>query len=80
MDTQIEIGGIYRHYKGGTYKVLHIATHSETNEEMVVYQDLCDDNKIYTRPLKMFMEKVDININTPSGYTFTTSVNRFNKI
>ena len=30
--------GIYKHYKGGLYKVLFIARHSETLEEMVVYE------------------------------------------
>ena len=30
--------GRYRHYKGGAYEVLGVATHSETEERLVVYR------------------------------------------
>lgn len=32
--------GMYRHYKGNHYQVLYLAKHSETLEDMVVYQAL----------------------------------------
>jgi hypothetical protein len=51
--------GIYKHFKGKTYKVLYVATHSETLEEYVVYQALYGENKYWVRPLKMFIENVD---------------------
>ena len=55
---EIKIGGTYRHYKGNLYKVLYIATHTETEEKLVVYQDLSDETKVWARPLDMWNEKV----------------------
>ncbi len=49
----------YRHFKGNNYRILNIAEHSETGEQMVVYQALYGENKVYVRPLEMFMEPVD---------------------
>lgn len=50
--------GIYKHYKGQLYQVLHIATHSETEEKLVVYQCLYGNYSIWVRPLSMFTEMV----------------------
>lgn len=52
--------GIYRHYKGNLYQVLHIARHSETNEWLVVYRALYDDYGVWVRPLSMFCESMEI--------------------
>lgn len=51
--------GCYRHYSGKEYKVIGVARHSETLEEMVVYKALYDDGSIWVRPLEMFTEVVD---------------------
>lgn len=52
--------GIYQHYKGQLYQVLHVATHSETQEKLVVYQCLYGDYSIWVRPLDMFKEHITL--------------------
>jgi hypothetical protein len=56
----IEVGSIYEHYKGLRYKIVAIARHSETLEELVVYQALYGDGDVWVRPLGMFEEQVMI--------------------
>lgn len=51
--------GKYRHFKGGEYEVLCVATHSETLEEYVVYRALYGENKIWVRPAAMWNETVE---------------------
>ncbi len=51
--------GHYRHYKGKEYKVIGIAKHSESLEELVVYKALYDDGQLWARPAKMFLEEVE---------------------
>jgi hypothetical protein len=56
MET-IKIGR-YRHFKGNLYEVLHLAKHSETLEEMVVYRALYGEHGIWVRPASMWNEEV----------------------
>ncbi len=56
----LQIGGLYRHYKGKNYRVVAQATHSETLEQMVVYQALYGEGGLWVRPLAMFLEDVTI--------------------
>lgn len=55
----VVIGGIYEHYKGQRYKIIAIARHSESLEELVVYQALYGDGEVWVRPLAMFMETIN---------------------
>ena len=50
--------GLYRHFKGGEYRVLYTAAHSETLEPMVVYQALYGEKGIWVRPASMWNETV----------------------
>ncbi|GAB2639546.1 DUF1653 domain-containing protein [Psychrobacter pocilloporae] len=52
--------GIYRHYKGSLYQVLHTAKHSETEESLVVYRCLYGEYGVWVRPLAMFTETVTV--------------------
>lgn len=51
--------GRYQHFKGNFYQVLYIAKHSETEEDMVVYQPEYGERAIWVRPLAMFDETIE---------------------
>ena len=71
----VVIGGTYKHFKGHVYKVLYIAKDSETLEDLVIYQDTLDPNKIWARKKNMFLSKVD-----KEKYPNVTQVYRFELI
>ena len=56
---EIEIGAVYKHFKGNLYLVEDVAKHSETGEIYVVYRQMYGDKSLWIRPLNMFLEKVD---------------------
>ena len=55
----IQIGRVYRHFKGDYYLVEGVAQHSETGEPYVIYRKLYGDGGLWLRPLEMFLSKVD---------------------
>ena len=60
MVRQLDMTGkYYRHFKGNVYRVLHIARHSETLEEMVIYQAMYGERGVWVRPKTMFEEVVE---------------------
>ena len=68
MDIKL---GKYRHFKGNEYRVIGIASHSETLEPMVIYQALYGTKEMWVRPAAMWNETVTVHGKT---------VHRFEKI
>jgi len=71
--------GKYRHFKGNEYKVVHIAKHSETEEDMVVYYPLygniekTGEPEYWVRPLTIFNETVEKEGKSVKRFTFISS-------
>ena len=57
--NRLKIKGVYKHFKGNYYLVEDICYDSENMQEMVIYRALYDDNKLWVRPKKDFLSKVD---------------------
>lgn len=72
---EIHENTIYRHFKGNLYHVLAIATHTETEEQMVVYRALYGEKRVFVRPYAMFAEEVD-----RQKYPHVTQKYRFEEI
>lgn len=73
--SEVVIGGLYVHYKNKKYKVIGVARHSETLEEVVVYEALYpnDLGKLWVRPKKMFCEIVTVDDYTGPRFKFVKS-------
>lgn len=69
------IGRRYRHFKGSIYIVDGIAVHSETAEPLVIYHKEHELNRMWARPLSMFLSPVD-----KKKYPDATQEMRFEKI
>lgn len=59
--------GVYQHYKTkGYYKLIGLGRHSETLENMILYQSV-DTGEFWVRPARMWFDKVfdlDNGVNT----------------
>lgn len=68
--------GIYKHYKNKKYKVICEATHSESEEQVVVYQCLYDDYSMWVRPKEMFTELVEVDGKRIPRFEFVSELER----
>lgn len=68
---KVTVGARYEHYKNQTYKVLALALREEDNEPCVVYQAEYGAHITFTRPVKSWLETVDVD---------GTKVERFKRI
>jgi hypothetical protein len=66
--------GVYEHYKGNKYQVIEVATHSETEEKLVVYRPMYGDMALWVRPLAMFVESVEIDGKAMPRFKFLQNI------
>lgn len=64
ISTNVNIKGLYRHYKGNEYEVIGEGTHTETEEKLVIYRSVKDPAVIWVRPYEMFFETVEVDNST----------------
>lgn len=62
--------GKYRHFKGNEYEVICLAKDSENLNDLVVYKALYGDGQVWVRPLKMFLEQVEVNGEKVNRFAF----------
>jgi len=62
--------GIYKHFKGGEYRIIAEAKSSEDKKEVVVYQDLKDKKKFWVRPREMFLDEVEVDEEKKKRFEF----------
>lgn len=70
--------GIYKHYKGGYYKVVGIAKHENTEEEMVVYRSISrgiemGEGPLWVRPIAQFSEEVTYKDKKVARFTYVSA-------
>ena len=63
------IPGVYRHYRGRRYELIGAATHSETEEALVVYRALYGDFGLWVRPREMFVGGVELDGHSVRRFT-----------
>lgn len=51
--------GVYQHYKGNRYNVLGVCRHTETQEQLVLYQSMYGKFELWVRPVAMFFEEIE---------------------
>lgn len=59
LDKMVE-KGYYKHYKGNVYEVICEATHTETEEKLIIYSPVVGNlSEVWARPASMFNDIVN---------------------
>lgn len=58
MERRVEVGQVYRHFKGNVYEVIALAVNADNREEVVVYKSLNKD-KVFVRSYRGFVSEVN---------------------
>lgn len=64
--------GVYKHYKGKSYQVIDVVTHSERMEKLVLYKQLYGEESLWVSPLQMFTEKIIIDGKSIARFEFVS--------
>jgi len=77
MKQHLKIG-VYKHFKGGFFKVLGVAKHETTQEELVVYREISrgletGEGPLYVRPLAEFQEEVEYRGKTSQRFQYVSA-------
>lgn len=59
MQRTLQLGRVYRHFRGDYYLAEALASDSETGRPFVVYRKLYGDGSLWLQPLDMFLSPVD---------------------
>lgn len=61
-NSEIVPGAIYQHYKGKHYRVIGVGKHSESLEDVVLYEALYDNplGRLWCRPAVMWSQLVEV--------------------
>lgn len=72
MALRIFRSGIYKHYKGGLYRVLFLVRHHDSGEPMVVYASL-DRGTLNVREWPDFIALVEVNGEPMPRFAYQTA-------
>lgn len=73
--TMPEPGDVWKHYKGGLYKILHLANNAAGQPE-VVYTSADEESGVFVRPLQEFVQWLDKGEDKIPRFKFYNSASR----